>query len=30
MNKILYDFFTNDHRRIERLFEEATENVHEV
>lgn len=24
MNKALYDFFTDDHRRIERLFEEAT------
>ena len=30
MNKRLYDFFTNDHRRIEKLFEEATKNVHEV
>ncbi len=26
MNKRLYDFFTNDHRRIEKIFEEATEN----
>lgn len=24
MNKVLYDFFTDDHRRIEKLFEEAT------
>ena len=30
MNKILYDFFTNDHRRIEKLFDEATENKNEV
>src|SRR5690606_37321487 len=26
MNKALYDFFTADHRRIEKLFEEATRN----
>ena len=24
MNKVLYDFFTNDHRRIEKLFDAAT------
>lgn len=24
MNKVLYDFFADDHRRIEKLFEEAT------
>ncbi len=24
MNKALYDFFTNDHRRIETIFDEAT------
>ena len=24
MNKVLYDFFANDHRRIERILEEAT------
>jgi hypothetical protein len=24
MNKVLYDFFTDDHRRIEKLLEEAT------
>lgn len=25
MNKVLYEFFTDDHRRIENLFQEATE-----
>lgn len=30
MNKILYDFFTNDHRRIEKLFDEATANKNDV
>lgn len=25
MNKVLYDFFTDDHRRIEKILEEATE-----
>lgn len=30
MNKILYDFFTDDHRRIEKLFEEATKDPHQV
>lgn len=24
MNKVLYDFFTEDHRRIDKLFEEST------
>lgn len=30
MNKILYDFFTNDHRRIEKLFDEATTNKNDI
>lgn len=30
MNKRLYDFFTHDHRRIEKLFEEATEDKDHV
>lgn len=30
MNKILYDFFTTDHRRIERLFEKATKDPNNV
>lgn len=27
MNKPIYDFFTNDHRRLEYLLEKATENM---
>ena len=30
MNKPLYNFFTNDHRRIESLFEKAVENPNDV
>lgn len=30
MNKPLYHFFTNDHRRIEALLEKATENLNEI
>ena len=30
MNKVLYDFFTDDHRRIEKLFEESTEDKRHV
>ena len=30
MNRILYNFFTNDHRRIEKIFEEATQNRDQV
>ena len=30
MNKDLYNFFTNDHRRIEKLFEEATRSPGDV
>ncbi|WP_367916204.1 hypothetical protein [Leadbetterella sp. DM7] len=30
MNKALYDFFTNDHRRIEAIFEEATRSGQQV
>ncbi len=30
MNKPLYDFFTNDHRRIEILLDNATENTDSV
>src|SRR5690554_6370490 len=30
MNKILYDFFTNDHRRIENPIEEAKKAPHQV
>ncbi len=30
MNRQLYDFFTSDHRRIEKLFEEATKNREQV
>ncbi len=30
MNKKLYDFFTADHRRIERLFGEAIENKDDI
>ncbi|MCZ2222697.1 MAG: hemerythrin domain-containing protein [Chitinophagales bacterium] len=30
MNKPLYNYFTNDHHRIEGLLEKATENVNEI
>jgi hypothetical protein len=30
MNTILYDYFTTDHRRIDKLFEEATRNRQQV
>src|SRR6476620_10326542 len=30
MNKPLYDFFTNDHRRIELLLEKATEDANAI
>lgn len=30
MNKQLYHFFTNDHRRIEDLLDKATENANEI
>ncbi|GIK22661.1 MAG: hemerythrin domain-containing protein [Ignavibacterium sp.] len=30
MNKPLYNFFTADHRRIESLFDKATENPNEI
>lgn len=30
MNKALYDFFTEDHRRIESIFEEATKDANRV
>ncbi len=30
MNKALYDFFTNDHRRIETIFDEATRDKERV
>jgi len=30
MNRPLYNFFTNDHRRIESLFEKAVENPNDV
>lgn len=30
MNKVLYDFFTNDHRRIEKILGEATKNKDRV
>lgn len=30
MNKVVYDFFTDDHRRIEKLFEEATQEKNNV
>lgn len=30
MNKVLYDFFTNDHRRIENILGEATKNKDRV
>jgi len=30
MNKVLYDFFTRDHRRIEAIFEEATRSGQQV
>ncbi|MCC7400206.1 MAG: hypothetical protein IT214_01875 [Chitinophagaceae bacterium] len=30
MNKPLYEFFTNDHRRIEELLDKATENINDI
>ena len=30
MNKVLYDFFTDDHRRIEKLFWDSTADKHHV
>ena len=30
MNKLLYQFFTNDHRRIELLLDKATENINDI
>lgn len=30
MNKALYDFFTNDHRRIETIFNDAVKDVQQV
>ncbi len=30
MNKLLHDFFTNDHRRLEILLNKATENSEEI
>lgn len=30
MNKPLYNYFTNDHRRIEALLEEATANIDDI
>ena len=30
MNKVLYDFFTEDHRRIDKFFEESIRDKHQV
>ncbi len=30
MNKVLYQFFTNDHRRLEKIFDKATENENNI
>lgn len=30
MNKVLYDFFTNDHRRLEKILEDATQDKEQV
>ena len=30
MNKVLYQFFTKDHRRLEKIFDKATENENNI